>query len=72
MTTLKRKLQREAAARSLPRPLIIELEPPNLITLREKGRKKRFTTSTEALMLWLIEQEREQARKAKKRKRGRR
>lgn len=49
MTTLKRPVRRTTGATFMGRPLILILEPPDLVTVREKGRRKGFTLTVEAI-----------------------
>ena len=54
MTQLTKTVRRETAALSPenhPRPIIIEIEPPGLISFREKGRRRRTT----ATISWLYQ-----------------
>ncbi len=54
MTLLTRKLKRETEipADHHGRHIIIEIEPPQLISFREKGRRKKYT----ATVSWLFQQ----------------
>lgn len=72
MTPLTKPVRR--TARGMRRGIVIELEPPNLITLREKGRRYRVTTTAEVLYVLLVKQDVETRRavRRKNRKRGRR
>ena len=79
MTLLTKKLKRETGGIfSLrvrdPRPVIIEIEPPDLVSFRLKGMKTRFTAPAAWLMQKTIEaevdrriREKKAARKAKRR-----
>lgn len=71
MTGLKRPVRRETAARFRDRKLIVILEPPDLITVKEKGRRKGFTLTVEAIYILAAEAEvrRQKAEKRKNRKR---
>lgn len=71
MTTLKRSLARTSETH-LPngRAVVIELAPPNIITLREQGRRRRVSISAEGLYTLLLKREEEEARRARKRKRN--
>lgn len=71
MTTLNRKVKREAARRLLPRAIIIELEPPNFIRLREKGRRKAFETTIEALYMCLAKEDADRTRERKRKRSAR-
>ncbi len=76
MTELSRKLRREIPRtldldkRSRGRFIIVELEPPDLITFRWKGTRRRYTATISRLMQWTIqatvEQERREKRQRKK------
>lgn len=69
MTPLTKPVKR--TARGMRRGIVIELEPPNLITLREKGRRYRVTTTAEVLYVLLVKQDVETRRRERqKRKRG--
>ena len=78
MTLLNRKVRRETSGVfSLrvrdPRPIIIEIEPPDLVTFRLKGMKTRFTAPASWLMQKTIEAEvarRIREKKAAKKERG--
>ncbi|MBK8233022.1 MAG: hypothetical protein IPK72_21165 [Candidatus Eisenbacteria bacterium] len=71
MTRLKRPLARTSETR-LPsgRAVVIELSPPNIITLREAGRRRRVSISAEGLYTLLLKREEDAARAARKRKRN--
>ncbi len=68
MTLLTRKLRRETEipADHHGRHIVIEIEPPQLISFREKGRRKKYT----ATVSWLYQQvlKQEAARLAAERK----
>lgn len=50
MTTLCRKLARETPRRNWEaKKIIVELLPPDLIRLREKGKRKYYDITTSAL-----------------------
>ncbi len=49
MTKLKKPVRRETEALYIKRPLIIQLEPPNLIGIKEKGRRQFFYTTVERI-----------------------
>lgn len=72
MTLLKKKVRREIE-RSFDhqgRNVILELEPPNLISFREKGRRRKYTSTTNLLMQLIIQSEKDRdlrTRKGKKR-----
>ena len=72
MIGLNRRVQRETPSRSLPRAIIVELEPPNFIRLREKGRRKSYETTTEALYTRLVKDEADGVRQSRKKSRRRR
>ncbi|MFQ5903649.1 MAG: hypothetical protein ACE5JO_08160 [Candidatus Binatia bacterium] len=73
MTILTRRLRRETLETlsvdrmSRGRPIILELEPPNLIHFRWKGTRRRWTASIARLMQWTIQEAVEQARRERKR-----
>lgn len=78
MTQLTKVVRRETAALSPeihPRPIVIEIEPPGLITFREKGRRRRTTATISWLYQKAIEKEVEarlaEKRREKRVKRGR-
>lgn len=71
MTPLTKPVKR--TARGMRRGIVIELEPPNLISLREKGRRYRVTTTADVLYVMLVRQDVENRRRERqKRRRGRR
>ena len=49
MTTLNRKIQRQTAAAYRGRNIIIQLEPPSIIRVKEKGRRTWYETTVEAV-----------------------
>jgi len=49
MTTLKRKVKRLTAAAYRGRNIIIQLEPPSIIRVKEKGRRTWYETTVEAV-----------------------
>jgi len=49
MTKLSRPVRRETEALYVKRPLIIQIEPPNLIGIKEKGRRQFFYTTVERI-----------------------
>jgi hypothetical protein len=54
MTQLTKTVRRETSILSPevhPRPIVIEIDPPGLITFREKGRRRRTT----ATISWLYQ-----------------
>jgi hypothetical protein len=74
-TPLNRKLSRELAATldvdraSRGRPIIIELDPPALISFRWKGTRRRYTAPAARLMQWTIQETVERARREQRAKR---
>ena len=71
MTLLNKKLRRETNARldldrfTRGRPIIVELEPPDLISFKFKGQKKKYTAPIARLMQSVIVAEIEAARRRK-------
>jgi hypothetical protein len=69
MTLLNKKVRRETAAtlsldrHSRGRFIIIELEPPDLISFRWKGTRRKYTANTARLMQWTIQAHVEAERK---------
>jgi len=49
MTKLSKPIKRETEALYIKRPLIIRIEPPNLIGIKEKGRRQFFYTTVERI-----------------------
>ena len=49
MTILNKSVKRETSAVYRKRPIIIQLEPPSIIRLKEKGRRTWYETSVEAV-----------------------
>ena len=64
MTELKKKLTRFAGK------VVIEIEPPNMITVRIKRTRKRWTITAERLLWALAASEAEERREARRRKRN--
>lgn len=71
-TQLTKRLSREVSAlleldrRSRGRPIIVEIEPPALISFRWKGTRRRYTAPIAKLMQWTIQAVIEQERKEKR------
>lgn len=69
MTLLSKKLRRETTAElaldrfTRGRPIIVELEPPDLISFKFKGMKKKYTAPIARLMQSVVVAEIEAARK---------
>lgn len=69
MTLLTSKLRRETNARldldryTRGRPIIVELEPPDLISFKFKGTRKKYTVTIAGLMQHVIQAEIEAARR---------
>jgi len=77
MTTLNRKVKRLTAAAYRGRNIVIQLEPPSIIRVKEKGRRFWYETTVEAVFSMAGKQYADKIRKerqAKKRalKRNRR
>jgi uncharacterized protein YndB with AHSA1/START domain len=78
MTSLNRKLRREIPRtleldrHSRGRFIILEIEPPDLISFRWKGTRRRYTAPIAKLFQWTIQEtvERERREKRAQRKGG--
>jgi hypothetical protein len=76
-TQLNRKLSRETAGflsvdrGSRGRPIIIEIEPPDLIAFRWKGTRRRYTANAARLMQWTIQATIDAERRERRAKRKR-
>ncbi len=72
MTILTRKVSRETLSylnvdkMSRGRPIVIEIEAPDLISFRWKGTRRRFTAPIGRLMQWTIQAQVEAERRARK------
>lgn len=77
MIALNKKLRREIPRTleldraSRGRLIIIELEPPDLISFRWKGTRRRYTANAAKLMQWTVTAEIERQRLEKKKARKR-
>ena len=69
MTTLNRKLQRETAAAYRGRNIIIQLEPPSIIRVKEKGRRLWYETTVEAVFSLAAKQYADKIRKERQERR---
>lgn len=49
MTTLKKAVKRETSGTYRGRPIIIQIEPPSIIKVKEKGRHQWYETTVEAV-----------------------
>jgi len=49
MTKLIKSIKRETEACYRKRPIIIQLEPPSIVRVKEKGRRLWYETSVEAI-----------------------
>lgn len=54
MTDLKRIIKRKVESRTLRYPLIVQLEPGGILKLREKGARRWYSISLEALYKKLV------------------
>lgn len=70
MTKLNKSLQRETSACFQKRPIIIQLEPPSIIRVKEKGRRTWYETSVEAVFSFAVKRHVERVRAGKKARRG--
>jgi hypothetical protein len=71
MTKLIKPVRRETVGFWIKRPLIIQIEPPNIIRIREKGRRRWFETTVERVFKGAVRDwvEQQQAERKKERKR---
>ncbi len=75
MTLLTKRVAREIDARldvdkmSRGRPIIVEIEAPDLITFRWKGTRRRYTAAIPRLMQWTIMATVEAEKRARRTKR---
>uniref|UniRef100_A0A6M3JF90 Uncharacterized protein n=1 Tax=viral metagenome TaxID=1070528 RepID=A0A6M3JF90_9ZZZZ len=73
MTKLRKTVQRETEGVFRGKPLIIQLEAPNIIRIKEKGRRSWHETTTERVFLMaaqtsaqkIIQERREKKREKK-------
>lgn len=74
MTELKRTIKRTTRAKVAGRNLVLIIEPPDLVTVREKGRRKGFSLTVEAIYYLAAKAQAEHDRneRLKKRKANRR
>lgn len=49
--------------------VVVELTPPNLIVLRERGRRTRYEINADSLLLYLIKKDKEMKESERKRRR---
>lgn len=76
MTILSKSLRRETLTPfdHNGRNIVIEIQPPGLVSFREKGRKKKWTAGAAMLMQWVMEHEYKkrmlEKKKTRKAKRG--
>ena len=71
MTKLIKPVRRETEGFWIKRPLIIQIEAPNIIRIREKGRRRWFDTTVERVFKGAVRDwiEIQQAERKKARKR---
>lgn len=73
MTELTKKLSREIPRtldldrQSRGRFIVIEIEPPDLVSFRFKGTRRKYTATAARLMQWTIQAQVEQERREKAR-----
>lgn len=73
MTILTKRLRRETTEQlsvdrfSRGRPIIIEIEPPNLVHFRWKGTRRVYTATVARLMQWTIQATIDAQRREKRR-----
>ena len=65
MTILNKKVKRETQAYYQRRHLVIQIEPPNLISIKEKGRRKWITIPIESLWTYANMREAERLKSEK-------
>ena len=70
MTKLTKAVRRETDAISRGRNLIIKLEPPYVVRVKEKGRRQWFSTTVQAVFDMAAKQEAEHLRKERRLARG--
>lgn len=66
MTKLKKIVRRETEAISRGRNIIIQIEPPYIVRVKEKGRRQWFSTTIHAIHDMAAKQEAEQIRKERR------
>lgn len=66
MTKLTKPVRRETEALSRGRNIIIQLEPPYVVRVKEKGRRKWFSTTVQAVHDMAAKQEAEHIRKERR------
>lgn len=70
MTALNRKIQRQTNAIYRGRNIIIQLEPPSIIRVKEKGRRYWYETTVEAVFSMAGKQYADRIRAERKEKRN--
>ena len=68
MTALNRRIQRQTNAIYRGRNIIIQLEPPSIIRVKEKGRRYWYETTVEAVFSMAGKQYAEKIRKERQEK----
>lgn len=66
MTKLTKAVRRETEALSRGRKLVIQLEPPYIVRVKEKGRRQWFSTTVQAVFDLAAKQEAEHLRKERR------
>ena len=69
MTILKRRIKRQTNAIYRGRNIIIQLEPPSIIRVKEKGRRFWYETTVEAVFFMAAKQFAEKVRKERQQRR---
>ena len=69
MTQLKKPIRRESDALYRGRHLIIQIEPPSIIKIKEKGRRTWYETSVEAVFVFAAKRHAEKVRQERKEQR---
>ena len=65
MTQLRKALRRETDAQYRGTNLIIQIEPPSIIKIKEKGRRTWYETSVEAVFVFAAKRHAEKIRQEK-------
>jgi len=66
MTILKKSLRRETEARHRGRNIIIQLEPPFIVRVKEKGRRVWYETTVYSIFIMAARQHAERLMKERK------
>lgn len=69
MTILKKPVKRETGASYRGRSIIIQIEPPSIVRLKEKGRRTWYETSVNSIFNLAVRQHVESLKQEKTRQR---